>query len=103
MPAPEIVSFPAPPKAWKTAASLLSTIALASVTEAPAAGPDVAAVEDAGGLDEKVAKMLDSLSDEEQQALLREMSRRQMRKWQERAKSQHPDDGNIPSGDSYGF
>ncbi len=37
MPAPEIVSFPAPPKAWKTAASLLSTIALPSVTEAPAA------------------------------------------------------------------
>lgn len=55
-----------------------------------APNPEAAPATEVAAVDAKVARVLDSLSDEEVQALTRELGRRQMRKWQDQVKYQLP-------------
>ena len=79
-PAPVAQNRPAPQPAEPTAAAPVEAVA------------EPALPEDSASPDAKAAALLDSLSEEETQAVMREMGRRQMRKWQEQMKYQLPSD-----------
>ena len=62
----------------------------AEPAKAVSVAPEAAPATEVASAEAKVGKILDSLSDEEMQALGAEMGRRQMRKWQDQVKYQLP-------------